>query len=154
MTHRLLSLELGFALLEKGPGSLAHVLGAGNQTEQRGLVRLRLGKRHLQPSVDRIDDVAHRDRGLRGERGRELPGFRHQIRHRHDTVDEPQPVRFLRADWIPGQQNLQRVSPPDEPSQALCSGIARDDAEVDLGLADSGRIGVHAIATSQPPPSA
>ena len=46
------------------------------------------GERHLDAVVDRVDDVAHRDRRLPGERVRERAGFRHQLGGRDDAIDQ------------------------------------------------------------------
>src|SRR5438874_876059 len=58
----LLPFELGLALLEKRRRALAHVIGARDEAEERRLEDLGLGERHLEPLVDRLEDVADRDR--------------------------------------------------------------------------------------------
>src|SRR5450830_748488 len=76
----LLPLEFGFALLEEGLRALAHVVGADHEAEQRRLEGLRLGERHVQAPVHRLQDVADRDGRLGRERRGQLLRLRHQLR--------------------------------------------------------------------------
>ena len=99
------------------------------------------GERHLEPLVDGVDDVAHRDRRLPGELRRELLRLGHQLRRRHDAVDEPDALGLARADRRAGQNQLHRPALPDEARQPLRAGVAGKDAEVDFGLAEPGGVG-------------
>src|SRR4029078_7287960 len=87
----LLALELGLALLEERLRPFAPVFGARDQAEDRRLVVLRLRERHLQPLVHRLEDVAHGDRRLRGQRRRQLPRFRHQLSGRDAETHQAEP---------------------------------------------------------------
>src|SRR3954468_24223821 len=86
------SFEFGFALLEKRLCALAHVLGAGDQAEERRLEDLRLRERHLETLVDRFEDVSDRDRRLGGKRGRELLRLGHQVGGGDHAINQSEPM--------------------------------------------------------------
>src|SRR2546425_5322416 len=62
------ALEGGLALLDEGPGPLAHVLGGAAQPEERGLHRKPLVQGGLQAFVHRLEGVAQRHRAAGQDR--------------------------------------------------------------------------------------
>ena len=50
-------------------------------------------------------------------------------------------MRLLRRHLIAGEEQLERAPLADDPGQALRAGVAGNDAEVDLGLAELRRVG-------------
>ena len=60
--------NVGLALLEKRARAFAHVVGRRDEAEERRLVVLRVGERHLEAAGDGVEDVAHGDRRLRRQR--------------------------------------------------------------------------------------
>src|SRR5690606_17574701 len=103
----------------------------------RGLEKLSLVERDLEAAVDRLDDVLRGDRRLGGELRGQRAGLGHQAGGGHDAVDEADPQRLLGGDVPSGEQQLERDALAYQPRQALRRGIARNDAEIDLRLADA-----------------
>ena len=62
-----------------------------------------------------------------------------------DLVDEPQAQGFLGVDHVAGEQQAKRRRGADEPRQALAAAVARDEAELDFGLAEARAFGGQAI---------
>ena len=81
-------------------------------------------------------DHAHRVRRALRERARELERRVQQLRARHRLLDEP-PVVGLRArDRVAAEVEVERAPVADEARQPLRAAAARDQAELDLRLAE------------------
>ena len=59
-----------------------------------------------------------------------------QISGWNDFVDEPDAIGLLRADHLSGKNELQGAALPDQPRQALRSTAARNESQLDFGLAE------------------
>ena len=72
---------------------------------------------------------------------RERARLGHQLGRRHDAIDEADAQRVVRRDGIAGEQQLERAPAADEPRQALRSGVAGNQPEVDFGLSELRGVG-------------
>ena len=63
-------------------------------------------------------------------------GARDQVGGRNDFVDQPDAVGLLRADHLAGQNELQGAALADQPRQPLRAAAARNESELDFGLAE------------------
>ena len=92
------------------------------------------GRRHPLDLLDRQRRLAGQLAGPR-QRGVE------QLVVGHHTGGQPQLVGLVGADRVAGQVQLERLGLPHQSRQPLGAAEAGDDAEVDLGLAEGGRLG-------------
>src|SRR5688572_18083227 len=146
---RSFALEVRLPLLEKRLRTLAHVVGRGNQPEQRRLEKLRLVERHFEAAVHRFDDVLHGHRRLRRQfRGQALC-IGQQTAGRHDAVYQADLQRFGGGYVSAREQQLQSDALPDQARKTLRTAIAGNDPEVDFRLTDAGRVGRDAQRTRQ-----
>ena len=83
-------------------------------------------ERAVESMMHGFEDVANRDRRLRRQRVRDLLRFAHQLRRRHDAIDEADLIRALRADHVAGQQDLERHAAADEARQPLAAAHNRE----------------------------
>ena len=132
------SLPLRRALAEEGADALLGVLGG-----ERGGEALLLGLDALVEValVRDLLDLLDRERRLAGELAR--PGERgvEQLVVGDHAVDQAELVGLVGGDRVADQVHLQRLGLADQPRQALGAAEAGDDPEVDLGLAEGGRLG-------------
>src|SRR5438309_1534984 len=130
-------LELGAPLLEEGVHAFLLVLGREQEVEVLAFGEEPLLERKLKGEIDRFLGQAERHRGL----GRQLPG--HPLSGlgrplgRHDLVDDAELVRALGRDRLPAEVHLHRHVFAGGARPALGAAGARDDAQIDLGLAEA-----------------
>src|SRR5215208_6369919 len=122
----------------EGADALLRVLGSEHRREALALdleplVELRLSRDLL--------DLLDGERRLLRQLARPLEGRVEQLVVGHDLVREPVAVRLVGVDRVADQVHLARLRLPDQPRQALGPAEAGDDPEVDLGLAERGRLG-------------
>src|SRR4051812_6842102 len=134
----LLALEMRRPLAEEGADALLRVLRVERRLEPARLCLEALaelaGRRHR---LDLLD----RDRRLLGELARPRQRRVEQLVVRHHRVHQPELLGLVRADRVAEQVQLERLALADEPRQTLRAAEARDDPEVDLRLAEGGRLG-------------
>ena len=86
---------LRFSRNARVPSRMSSVLAT--RPKSVGLEPQALGERHLQALVDRLDDVAHRQSAACSPAGsRQRATSVAQLGRRHDAVDQPETMRFLR----------------------------------------------------------
>src|SRR5258708_7876189 len=112
-------MELCGTLLQKGLRPLFLVFGSCAESEQRSFQRLAFGLARLQSLVHRLERVLHRERSVGENLLQDRFGARDQLGRRNDVVDEADPIGFLRADHLSGEDELQGASFPDQPRPAL-----------------------------------
>ena len=83
--------------------------------------------------------------GQLGRRGQEQVGL-------DDLLDEADAQGLLGPDHLAGQEEVEGVAQADEPGQALRPGVAGDEPEVDLGLAELG-LGARRCGCRRPGPA-
>ena len=119
-------MELRGALFEERGGALFLVLGCGAETEIRGLEQQAFALVGLQPLVRRLERELDGDRSVGGDLLQDGLGAGDEISRWNDLVDEPDTIGLLRADHLPGQDELQGATFADQPRQALRSATARN----------------------------
>jgi hypothetical protein len=126
--------ELGFAFLEEGRGPFSHLLTRGTNAEERRFEEARVVEGQIETVVDGFNAMRHRQRAV-GKDGlqKSLDIFSEFLRITN-RVDETDSLSFLGTHVAPGEQNLERPAPADEPRQTLGARVARDQTELDLGL--------------------
>ena len=102
--------------------------------------RLGLRPSSSSPVARHLLDLLDRERRLLGELARPRQRRVEQLVVRHHLVHEPEPSRLVRADRVAEQVHLERLGLADQPRQPLGAAEARDDPEVDLRLAERGRL--------------
>ena len=92
------------------------------------------------PSAETRLDLRHRERRLSGKPplGPHQGGVQQFVVVDY-AVDEPELEGFLGEDRVADEVHLERLVGADEPRQPLGAAEARDDAELDLGLAEQRR---------------
>src|SRR5882757_4285551 len=130
------AVKLWCALFNEGGGAFLLVLGCGAQAEIRSLEQQALALARLQALVCGLERELHRDRGVGGDLPQDRLGARNQFGGRHDLVDEPDPIGFLRADHLAGENELQGAALSHQPRQALRAAAARKQTELDFRLAE------------------
>ena len=86
-------------------------------------------------------DLLDRDRRLGGQLAAPHQRRLEQLVVGDDAVDEAEFERLLGEDRVADQVHLQRLVRPDQARQPLGAAEAGDDPELDLGLAEDGRLG-------------
>ena len=85
--------------------------------------------------------------------GRDLPGDLErrvlEFRDRDDLLHEPPLVRGRRVDELAGQVEEHRAADPGHARQPLRAAAARDQAQLDLRLAQPCVVGAHADVAAQ-----
>src|SRR5262249_40434888 len=130
------SVELGCAFFEEGRRALLLVFRSGAQAEVGGLQREALALARVHPFVDRLERMLDGDRRVGDDLLEDRFRTRDQVRGRDDFVDEPDAPGLLRADHPTGQNELKRAALSDQPRQPLRAAAAREQSELDLGLAE------------------
>jgi hypothetical protein len=92
--------------------------------------------RALEGVVRRLLGVGERERALGDEGFAELPGLRRQLPRLIDRVHEAALERLGSVDGATRVDQLLRVPERRRPREADAPAPAREDAEIDLGLAD------------------
>src|SRR4051812_329851 len=133
----LLALPVRRALGEEGADALLGVLALEDAGE-RGL----LG---LDPGVEvagggDVLDLGQRQRRRLAELARPRQGGVEQLVVGDRAVDQPELVGLVGADGVAGQVHLQGLVLAHQAGEALGAAEAGDDAELDLGLAEDGRL--------------
>src|SRR4051794_33996731 len=134
---RLLPLELSFPLAEECADPFLRVFGL-----ERGGKPLRLVLQALvEITVSRHTlDLLDRDRRLAGQLARPRKCRVEQFVVRNDLVDQADLLSLERVDRLADQVHLEGFGLTHEARQALGATEARDDPEVDLRLAERGRL--------------
>src|SRR5213082_353536 len=132
-----LALEVRVALAEERGNALLRVLRPEHLAE-----RLRLDLEPLAELalVRDLLDLLDRERRLLGQLAGPGEGGVEQLVVRHDLVREAEAKGLVRRDRRAGEVHLERLALSDEPRQPLGAAEAGDDPEVDLGLAERGRL--------------
>src|SRR5260370_39191635 len=130
----LLSLKLSRSLLQESRCPFRLILGSTANAKQSSLQKRPFGQSHLHPLINRLHSVLHRQRSVRDDlsRNRLLP--RNQLRRRHHFIHQPNPMRFLRRDHLPGQHHLQRKPLTHQARQPLRPAISRNNSQLHLRL--------------------
>ena len=114
-------LNSGLALLDEGARAFLHVLGGGDQPEQRRLEGARVREAHLDSprlTASMREPQRHgRTRGERPARTRGPPPASEAAGHH--ARDEPDGQRLVGGHHAPGQDQVERPVPADEPRQPL-----------------------------------
>src|SRR6476469_3358514 len=127
--------ELRRALLDERVDALAGVRGAERGHEAVALrLQPRVEVRAARDALDLLDRQRRLARGLARPQQRRVE----QLVVVDDAVDEPDLQRLDGVDRLAEQVQLQRAGRADEAREPLRAPEARDDAEVDLGLAEGG----------------
>src|SRR5712691_2464360 len=129
-------LELGRALFEEGGRALLLVLGGSAKSEVGSLEQQAFVLARLQPLVHRLERELDGDRSIGYDLVQDRFGAGDQIGRRNHFVDEPDTKGLLRADHLPGKNELERAALADQPRQTLRSAAARNESQGDLGLAE------------------
>ena len=108
------------------------------RSDSRPAVRLALER-----PADRLLGRHDRQRRHRRDPGRQRERRVDRRLGGHDAGDEPERVGLAGVDRAPGQDQLHRLGLADGPGQALRAAGARDDADLDLGLAELGVVAGH-----------
>ena len=95
-----------------------------------------LGKRGFERAIDRFLREHRSRQRHRRDRFRRLHRFVHQVRRRHHAGDEARALGFLRVHHAAGEAEVHRLGLADGACEALRSADARNDAELDFGLAE------------------
>src|SRR5919204_204012 len=105
----------------------------------------------IEYAIDEWDlRVRERERALRGEEPRRLAHPIQQLAALVDGVHEPAPLGLLGVDKPAGEDQLLREAEAADPREPLRPAPARDDAEVDLRLAELRRArGVAQVAAER-----
>ncbi len=115
----------GLPLLEKGAGTLAHVIGGGEQSEEVGLQEEGVLLAHLIARIHRLEYRPHGERALFHDAPRERLGFVQQPVGRHDTAHQTDAERLRRIDDGAREQELERPALADDPGQSHGAAVAR-----------------------------
>ena len=137
---------LTFERDEAGPWRLTSpIQAAADEYEVDGLVSALTSLRiervvdgNVNSRVHRLFDGCDGERRLRCDPACELEDRVLQLSRRYHRVDQAEGERPLGVDRVARQQQLRRRGAPDQPRQPLGSPPTGDDAELDLGLAESG----------------
>ena len=93
-------------------------------------------KRRLERAVDALLRDHQRDQRHAGDRFGGLHRLVHQARRRHHARDETRAFRLRGIHHAAGEIEIHRLRLADRARQALRAADARNDAELDLGLAE------------------
>src|SRR5690606_13433905 len=137
---RSLAGELGLALFQERAGALAHVGRGKDQPELGALVFQGFADAALRAGVHAIQDSAQRERGRSGQAvGKLHRAFLQLVRGEH-LVDDPQLVRAGGVHRRAAQAQFQGGGAAGQAEQALGAAKARQQAQVDFGLAHPGGV--------------
>src|SRR5450759_4124877 len=134
--------------------------------DQRGIVSARFGKRLLArlpqhecaPRRVPIDQQALHPSGAAlalpsSLRDLARPLDRHASKYGrvHELIDQPEVERFLGADLLAGENQVQRIGEPDSPRQPLCSARTGDQSQLNFRETEDGSwmIGRNAIVAGE-----
>src|SRR3990172_6420914 len=133
--------ERSLPLFEKGGPPPPPVLGREYHRERVRLERAGISEVEVQAAVHRHLRHLHGDRPLGKDLRGDLTRRGHEVRRGDDPVDDPDLVRSLGRNHLPGQDKFLREVPPDQPGKALGTSVPRDDPQVHLGLAEPRVVG-------------
>ena len=100
-----------------------------------------LGERRLESAVHGFLRGHHGDERHRSDRFGGLHRLVHQARRRHDARHQARALGFRRIHHAAGEIEVHRLGLADRAREPLRAADARDDAELDLGLAEFRRVG-------------
>src|SRR5271168_3107138 len=129
-------MELGRALFEEGGGALSLVVGCGAEAEVRGFEQQAFALARIHPFVCPLERELDGDRRVGGDLRQDRLGARDQVGRGNDLVDEADTIGLLRADHVPGEDQLQRPSLTDEPRQTLRPAAAGNEPKRNFWLAE------------------
>src|SRR5439155_13148202 len=130
--------EVRLALLDERRHALDLVPRGEQRREQLALPGQAGGQVHVQPAVDGLLGRPQRLRRPDRVRRDELHRRRVDVRGGHDPVDQAHRERLGGVDQPAGEDQVLGLGRTDQPGQPLGTARARDDAQVDLGLAELG----------------
>ncbi len=125
--------------IQKGLYAFVPVGRAAKVAKDSGFAVESLIERQIESFIHSTQNGLDGKRSVRCDfKGKRL-GACHHGGCRHNFVDEPDTQRLGRVNNGPGEQQPERRATADEPGQPLRASIARDNTELDLGLAKLGR---------------
>src|SRR6266545_4502628 len=119
------------------PPALVGILGGAGEVEGPPLELEPDRERGLEGSVDCLRREPHGDRALRGDLACHALGFVEPRLSRNDPGNEPGAQGFLCCEHPAGQDHVHRDGLADRMSKALRPAGARQDSELDFGLAEA-----------------
>src|ERR1035437_6771417 len=128
------SFEHRRTFFQKRRRSFLLILSGAADAKQSRLEKQPLGQSHLHAFVDRLHSVPHRQRSVGDDLSRNRFRARNQFRRRSHFIHQPNPMRFLRRDHLPGQHHLHREPLPHQPRQPLRPAVSRDNPQLHLRL--------------------
>src|SRR5438477_4163 len=133
-----LPLELGRAprLGEERRHSLALIRGREQEAERLLLECQGVLERRRLAELDQALDLGDRERAVGRDPAGHVPGLRDQLAGRPHRVGKADPQRLGRVDHVAGHAQLLGLGDPDPSGEPLRPAEPRDDAELDLGLAE------------------
>ena len=128
------------AFLKEGKSPLAFVFGGEKAAEDASLEGECFIQGKARAAIDRFDGRGDRQRGHAGEElGQGLRPHTERLSvSGDDLVDETDAEGFGSVDHGAGEDHLEGSAGADQARQALGAAVARDKAELDLGLAEAG----------------
>src|SRR5450432_2920997 len=133
-TRRSLPLKRGRPLLQKCRSPFLLIFRRASHGKKNGLQIKPLAQSHLHASVDGLHRVLHSQRSVRNNLRRNRLRPRHQLRRRGHFIDQPNAMRLLGRDHLPGQHHLHRDPLAHQPRQPLRSPIPRNNPQLHLRL--------------------
>src|SRR5512134_1356727 len=127
------TLEVRLALLVEGAHAFAAVLGIDEAVVGFDLVAVAGEQVHLQPVVDGLLRLAHRDRRVRGDLSRGLERFGERCAGLADLVHQAPGRALLCAESTRGEDQLLGAPLANGARKVLRAGPARHDAQAQLG---------------------
>src|SRR4051794_5807087 len=122
-------LETGRAPFEEGGGALLLVLGCGAEAEVGGLEQRAFALARFEPFVRHLECELDGNGSVGGDLLQDCFSARDQFGCRDDLVDESDTIGLLRADRLPGQDDLQRATLAHQTREALRSAAAWNESE-------------------------
>src|SRR5581483_11421631 len=124
--------ELGLAFGQKGLYPLVVVPAVEQAPEQLFGVADRFVERQRPADLNRVQDGGHRQRSFVGDLPAQSETVGDELRRRHDLIDNPESLRLVGLESLPGKEQAQRRAGTDEPGQALGPARAGQNPELHL----------------------
>src|SRR5207245_1813793 len=126
------------ALLGKGMGALARVVGALEPKIEFAFELEAVGERHIQAAQGGLFDALDAERRALADFGGDLLAFANQFAHRDDIIDESETESLVGADTVAGVEHLQGAAERDETRQTLSAAAAGEPAETNFAETELG----------------
>ena len=128
--------EFGFAFFQKSLHALVLVFTREDEREEIHFAAQTFVEVRSRSELHRFFGEAQSDRTLLGNPIRNLHSPRLELIRRHHVIHQADRERSLRVDDLARQDHLDRFAFADQTSQPLRAAAARNNSEIDFGLAE------------------